>query len=160
MGGSTACFCPGKVKNFPRLPGLSVLFFSRPRNVCFFFRSALHPIISTAAAVPFFSSHLRPRRTKVCPAVPDRGDSCPTFSPLAVRRFFFCTSRSIFPSCYAAVFSVVLRTPDTTEFIPLRGFAALLPSIFPRSFQIFPRPLRSCFFPWSKVLRAPWVSHR
>ena len=67
------------------------------------------------------------------------GNSCRIFSPAAERLCFFSGA------------SYSLRRFTSSRLI--------VPNFFPGCLHIFPRPLRCHFFPQSKVLRAPRVSH-
>ena len=82
----------------------------------------------------------------------------PCFSlPLHSLFFSWRFEPHFYRGCCVVVLFVVLRAPGTTQFAQLHGHVSRLD--FSPVAPIFPRLLQGRFFPRSKVLRAPQVSH-
>ena len=141
------------MKIFPRARGASRRVFRRLCSGRFFSRATFSP---RPLGCRFCRSVCAPDTTQfaLLQGHYSRGASHPDFSPNRCAAVYFRALRALF-------FLQLLRSrffrdashPRDTPVCPAS------PPIFPRSPPLFPRPLRVRFFPQSKVLRAPWVSH-
>ena len=145
MGGSTACFCPGKVKNFsPGSRGFPSYFFPDRATFVFFFVALCTLLSPRPLRCPFFRRICAPDALKFAPLCRIAVIRVPLFPHSQCGGFFLCFALN-FPQLLRCRFFRSASHPRHNRVYPaswVRGaspfnFPPVVPDFSPAAAQLF-----------------------